>query len=335
MARKLSRILLGVNDPPKKSLKRDVPKETPKEVSEEVPEQNSKEVSKETSKESVPKKPAKKSILDDANAFIMDMEKVMKKPRAVGKDDKLKVGVDLGTSNIVIAVLDENNKPVAGELFSANVVRDGIVVEYLNAVTILRKLKGKLEGTLNRELLYAATAIPPGISTGNTKVIQNVVEAAEFQVSNVVDEPTAASEVLKIKNGAVVDVGGGTTGISILQDGEVVYSADEPTGGHHLSLVVAGALQMDYEAAEKYKVDMKNYNRVFTLVRPVVEKMADIVVQHIKGFNVNEIYLVGGTCCLKDIEKVFEKYTGIKTIKPHDPLLVTPMGIAMNDTKFS
>ena len=138
MARKLSRILLGVNDPPKKSSKQDVPKETPKEVSEEAPKQDSKG-------KSVPKKPAKKSILDDANAFIMDMEKVMKRPRAVGKDDKLKVGVDLGTSNIVVAVLDENNKPVAGELFSANVVRDGIVVEYLNAVTILRKLKGKLE----------------------------------------------------------------------------------------------------------------------------------------------------------------------------------------------
>ena len=36
MARKLSRILLGVNDPPKKSSKQDVPKETPKEVSEEA-----------------------------------------------------------------------------------------------------------------------------------------------------------------------------------------------------------------------------------------------------------------------------------------------------------
>lgn len=69
-----------------------MPKETPKEVSEETPKEVSKEAPKQDSKEkSVPKKPAKKSILDDANAFIIDMEKVMKKPRAVGKDDKLKV----------------------------------------------------------------------------------------------------------------------------------------------------------------------------------------------------------------------------------------------------
>lgn len=278
------------------------------------------------------KKPLK-NTLETANSFIMEMEKSFKNPNKIDKNQDLKVGVDLGTSNIVITVLDKDNKPVAGELYSANVVRDGIVVEYLNAVNILRNLKEKLEGTLKRKLEYAATAIPPGISSGNTKVIANVVEAADFMVTNIIDEPTAASNVLKINEGAVVDVGGGTTGISILKDGKVVYSADEPTGGHHLSLVVSGALQMDYEKAEKYKIDEKNYNTVFPLVRPVIEKMADIVKKNVKGYDVNTIYLVGGTCCLKNIESIFEKYIGIKTIKPYNPLLVTPMGIAMNDIK--
>ena len=55
------------------------------------------------------------------------------------------------------------------------------------------------------------------------------------------DESTAANEVLKMKNGAVVDIGGGTTGISVLKDGKVVYIADEPTGGTHFSLVISGA----------------------------------------------------------------------------------------------
>jgi ethanolamine utilization protein EutJ len=245
----------------------------------------------------------------------------------------LKVGVDLGTSNIVITVLDRENRPVAGQLYSASVVRDGIVVEYLKAVDILRNLKEKLESSLGRKLECAATAIPPGISDGNTKVISNVVEAADFKVTNIIDEPTAASNVLKIDEGAVVDVGGGTTGISILKNGKVVHCADEPTGGHHLSLVIAGALQMDYEKAEKYKVEEENYNRVFPLVRPVIEKMAEIVLRNIKGHDVNTIYLVGGTCCLKNIENIFEKYTHIKTIKPYNPLLVTPMGIAMNDVE--
>lgn len=272
-------------------------------------------------------------ILNKANMFIKQMEDTILSPKKIDENEELKVGVDLGTSNIVITVLDKNNVPIAGEVYPASVVKDGIVVEYLKAVTIVRELKSKLEKTLNRTLDYAATAIPPGISAGNVKVIQNVVEAADFNVTNVIDEPTAAAEVLKIKDGAVVDVGGGTTGISILKNGEVVYSADEPTGGHHLSLVVSGGLDIEYEEAEKYKVAPDNYNTVFPLVRPVIEKMADIVAKHVKGYDVETIYLVGGTCCLKDIEKVVEKYTGIKTIKPYNPLLVTPIGIAMNSVR--
>lgn len=272
-------------------------------------------------------------ILNKANMFIKQMEDTISNPNQIGENEELKVGVDLGTSNIVITVLDKNNVPVAGEVYPASVVKDGIVVEYLKAVTIVRELKGKLEKTLNRTLESAATAIPPGISKGNVKVIQNVVEAADFSVTNVIDEPTAASEVLQIQDGAVVDVGGGTTGISILKNGEVVYSADEPTGGHHLSLVVSGSLGIEYEEAEKFKVNPDNYNTVFPLVRPVIEKMADIVLRHVQGYDVETIYLVGGTCCLKDIEQVFQKYTGIKTIKPYNPLLVTPIGIAMNSVR--
>jgi ethanolamine utilization protein EutJ len=40
--------------------------------------------------------------------------------------------------------------------------------------------------------------------------------------------------------------------------------------------------------------------------------------------------LVGGICCLKNIEKVVEKYEWIKTIKPYNSLLVTSMGIAIS-----
>lgn len=281
----------------------------------------------------VPENINTEDILNKANMFVKQMEDTIENPNTIGEKEEIKVGVDLGTCNIVITVLDKNNVPVAGEVYPASVVKDGIVVDYLKAVTIVKELKNKLEKTLNRTLDYAATAIPPGISKGNIKIIQNVVEAADFSVTNVIDEPTAASEVLTIKDGAVVDVGGGTTGISILKDGEVVYTADEPTGGHHLSLVVAGSLGMEYEEAEKFKVNPNNYKTVFPLVRPVIEKMANIILQHIKGYDVETIYLVGGTCCLKDIEKVVEKYTNIKTIKPYNPLLVTPIGIAMSSAK--
>ena len=91
-------------------------------------------------------------------------------------------------------------------------------------------LKEELEEKLGTELLYAAAAIPPGVSEGSVKSIGYVLEGAGFEVTNIVDEPTAAAAVLKITDGAVVDVGGGTTGISILKDGKVIYTDDEATG---------------------------------------------------------------------------------------------------------
>lgn len=245
----------------------------------------------------------------------------------------LKTGVDLGTANIVISVVDNKNNPVAGATFPSSVVKDGIVVDFVGAINILRKLKGQLEGILGRELVEAATAIPPGIIDGNAKCIANVVESAGFEVINIVDEPTAAANVINIKDGAVVDVGGGTTGISILKDGEVIFTADEATGGTHMTLVLAGYYGISIEEAEKIKKDEKKSREIFPIIKPVVEKMASIVKRYIENYDVNEIYVVGGASSMEEFNDVFQKEIGLKTIKFNEPLLVTPLGIAMSCNK--
>ncbi|MDP2843810.1 MAG: ethanolamine utilization protein EutJ, partial [Acetobacterium sp.] len=132
------------------------------------------------------------------NDAILEFVELIREKKANAYTGELKVGVDLGTANIVIAVVDENNRPIAGATQGASVVRDGIVVDYLGASQIVRKLKGEVEGILGIDLTYAkaATAIPPGILAGNTKIISNVVDSADFIVTNVVDEPTAAATVL-------------------------------------------------------------------------------------------------------------------------------------------
>ena len=147
--------------------------------------------------------------------------------------------------------------------YPSTVVRDGIVVDFMGASRAVRNMKAKLEDLMGVEFYEAATAVPPGIISGNVKVISNVVESVGLDVINVVDEPTAAASVLGITNGAVVDVGGGTTGISILKDGEVIFTADEPTGGTHMTLVLAGSLGCSFEEAERIKKDPKQEMLVF------------------------------------------------------------------------
>ncbi|MGL4607704.1 MAG: ethanolamine utilization protein EutJ [Eubacteriaceae bacterium] len=268
------------------------------------------------------------------NDAILEFSELIRKKKANKYSGDLKVGVDLGTANIVVAVVDENNRPIAGATQGASVVRDGIVVDYIGASQIVRKLKSEVEEILGIDLTYAkaATAIPPGILAGNTKIISNVVDSADFVVTNVVDEPTAAASVLGIQDGAVVDVGGGTTGISILKNGEVIFTADEATGGTHMSLVLAGFHHISFEEAEKLK-KTEPQRKVFPIIKPVVQKMASIVNRFIGDYDVDEIYVVGGACVFDDFQKVFEDEIGIKTIKPVEPLLVTPLGIAFNCQK--
>lgn len=265
------------------------------------------------------------------NDTILEFNELIRSRRANPHQGNLKVGVDLGTANIVVAVVDENNRPIAGATQGAHVVRDGIVVDYMGAVNIVRKLKAEVEQIIGVDLAYAnaATAIPPGIMDGNTKIIANVVDSAEFTVTNVVDEPTAAATVLGIENGAVVDVGGGTTGISILKKGKVIFTADEATGGTHMSLVIAGANHISFDEAEEMKKH-EDQRKIFPVIKPVVEKMASIVHRFIQGYDVDTIYVVGGACVFDKFEQVFEKEIGIKTVKPVEPLLVTPLGIAFN-----
>lgn len=268
--------------------------------------------------------------LSRPNELLLEFSRLVESGRFNPWEGKLKTGVDLGTANIVLSVVDENNQPVAGASYPSTVVRDGIVVDYMGAVQAVRQLRQQLEDLLKVKLERAACAIPPGILEGNVKAISNVVEAADFEVTNVVDEPTAAASVLGIRSGAVVDVGGGTTGISILKDGKVIFTGDEPTGGTHMTLVLAGFHGCDIPEAEAIKKDPRRERDVFPVVRPVVEKMADIVRRYIQGYDVDSIYVVGGACCFTDFAPLFERCVGVPVEKPAAPLLVTPLGIAMN-----
>lgn len=274
----------------------------------------------------------KELTFEYCDKLVHDFEEVINKP-IIEKSSIYYTGVDLGTACVVLAVLDENYKPVAGAYRYADVVRDGMVVDYIGAVKIVRELKEEIEEKLGTELLYAAAAIPPGTDALDSGAIKNVVQAAGFELTSILDEPTAANRVLKIENGAVVDIGGGTTGISILKDGEVVYVVDEPTGGTHFSLVISGAYGMSFAEADKYKRDNKRHKELLPVLKPVVEKVSSIINNHIKGHDVKEISLVGGTCCLTGIEEIIQKQTGIYTHKPQNPMFVTPLGIALSCTK--
>jgi ethanolamine utilization protein EutJ len=268
--------------------------------------------------------------MDNGNKLIQRFEETIANPVRPAPGSTLYTGVDLGTAYIVLAVVDDHGNPVAGAMRFAQVVRDGLVVEYLRAVEIVREMKSELEARLGTELTAAATAYPPGTGRADARAINYVAQAAGFDVLSSTDEPTAANAVLNISNGAVVDIGGGTTGIAVFRDGEVVYIADEPTGGTQFSLVIAGALKIPFEEAEALKIDPSQEDRLQPLIRPVMEKVSTIIRTHVGEYPVSTLYLVGGTSCNKYIDAIIAQQTGLTVVKPSNPFLVTPLGIALH-----
>ncbi len=235
------------------------------------------------------------------------------------------VGVDLGTANIVVTVTDEYGEPLSAFMEWAEVVRDGVVVDYIGAVDIVKRLVQQAAEKLQIEITSAITSFPPGTEP---RISRNVVENAGLHVEAIIDEPSSVARLLNIKSGAVVDIGGGTTGLSVVKEGQIVYTADEPTGGHHVTLTIAGNQRISFEEAEQLK-RQQNVNGLAAVVEPVFQKMADIIRHHLERFKVQTIYLSGGTCLFPGIVDIFHKEMPDRQwVLPYQPLFLTPLAIA-------
>ncbi|WP_041278111.1 ethanolamine utilization protein EutJ [Desulfotalea psychrophila] len=255
--------------------------------------------------------------LDRAAAMINDTE-------AVEVEGPIHVGIDLGTADVVLMAIDAEGEPVAVFLEWAEVVRDGVVVDYVGAIDIVRRFIKQAEERLGCEITQASTSFPPGT---DARLSINILESVGLEVTYVEDEPSCVAHLLDLNKAAIVDIGGGTTGTAVVRNSQVVFSDDEPTGGKHLSLTIAGYYDISIEEAEQRKRKAAEFN-ILSIVRPTLERVTDIVADHIRGQEVETILLSGGTCCLPGVVGVFEKELKLPIQLPTQPLMLTPFSIA-------
>jgi ethanolamine utilization protein EutJ len=195
-------------------------------------------------------------------------------------------------------------------------------------VAAVKTLRAAATQALGAEILSAATAFPPGVPSAEAKACHYVLENAEITCRALVDEVSAAQALLKIHNGAIVDVGGGSTGVGIVTDGRIVALDDEPGGGHHLDLILAGALGIPIEEAERRK--RESAEDCSMILRPGLERIGSSILRQIAGRPVSALHLVGGAVRVANAATIVWRFTGIPTTAyPHSEL-VTPFGIAMS-----
>jgi ethanolamine utilization protein EutJ len=239
----------------------------------------------------------------------------------------VRVGVDLGTATTVVVVLDSDGRPVWVDARPSHALRDGIVVDFHAAASVVRELRESAERDLGRTLGTAGCAAPPGVPMADAMACVYVCETAGFDDVTLTDEVTAAQRVIGVTDGVVVDVGGGSTGVGVIRHGRLIFLDDRPCGGHHIDLVLAGGLGISVAAAERLK--REDPVMALPVVVPTVERIAESVRLMTRDADDLPVHLVGGGLMIPGAAAVVGRYLG-RTVReyPH-ALLVTPLGIAV------
>ena len=232
---------------------------------------------------------------------------------------------------------------------------------------------GNLEGHKAKEIScdLIATFLPDDVVDG----LYKAVEAAGLEVVNLTLEPIAAiqvaiPEMYRMLNIALVDVGAGTSDISITRDGSIIAYGMIPLAGDALTEIIAQNCLVDFVTAEMIKrscgenetveyQDIMGLTQTITrhqieeITRPVLENMTKQVSDKIKELNggksVSAVFVVGGggrlngyTGLLADelgIQKervairgqeVMQKIEFVDENAKKDSLMVTPIGICLS-----
>lgn len=190
------------------------------------------------------------------------------------------------------------------------------------------------------------------IITGQITASNNILRCVErtgLRVSNMTLEPIASalsvlSEEEKEAGVALVDIGGGTTDITIFQDGIVRHTAVIPFGGNVITRDIKDGCTVMIQQAEKLKVRFGSAlanevfdNRIISIpglrgrdhkeiseknlariIQARVEEILDYVVWEIRrsGYErklIAGIVLTGGGALLRNMDKLTELHTGMNT----------------------
>lgn len=93
------------------------------------------------------------------------------------------------------------------------------------------------------------------------------------------------------------------------------------------SLTLAGNRRISLEEAEQYK--RGHGEEIWPAVKPVYEKMADIVARHIEGQGITDLWLAGGSCMQPGVAELFcKQFPALQVHLPQHSLFMTPLAIA-------
>lgn len=243
------------------------------------------------------------------------------------------------------------------------------VMRYYQNDYPITNLEGHKCSKIRTELI--ATFLPEEVVDG----LYAAVERAGLHVENLTLEPIAAINIaiperFRLLNIALVDVGAGTSDISITKDGSIIAYGMIPAAGDELTECIAKHYLVDFQEADRMKCESTEQEEVefqdimglpmtvkssdiAEVVRENVQSITKQVAEKIIELNgdksVSAVFVVGGggkitgfTECLAEYlgvakervalrgSEVLREVTFLRQDLEIDSLLVTPIGICMN-----
>lgn len=286
----------------------------------------------------------------------MDLDK----ERNVTKEDMSNL-ISLGIEQAFAEFQDNNDTDMHFYCVGYSVVR-----YYLNGLWMGQPEHHKAK-TIGADII--ATFLPDDVVDG----LYSAVELAGLRVANLTLEPIAAIRVaipekFRLLNIAMIDVGAGTSDISITDDGTVVAFGMIPCAGDTLTELLAKTCLIDFGTAEMIKTaatqqdeivyeDIMGMEQTITakeviaICQDEIERMAKLTANTIKelngGTSPSAVFIVGGGGKIKGFNELIAAELGLDPKRvalrgeeimrdidfPEDALkdstIITPIGICL------
>ncbi len=234
---------------------------------------------------------------------------------------------------------------------------------------MISNLEGHKANNIKEELI--ATFLPNEVVDG----LYAAVERTGLYVSNLTLEPIAAINVaipekFRLLNIALVDVGAGTSDISITKDGSIIAYGMIPCAGDEITECIAKYYLTDFNEADRLKCastlnEEVEFNDIMGLpqrvtaddiaavteetIKMITKGVADKIKELNGGKSVSAVFVVGGGGKAKGFTENLAEYLGLQKERVAlrgsevlgnvhfmqddvvvDSLLVTPVGICLN-----
>ena len=243
-----------------------------------------------------------------------------------------------------------------------------VIKYYLNNY-VIGNLEGQKAYNIGADVL--ATFLPEEVVDS----LYAAVEIADLKVANMTLEPIAAIQVAipenyRLLNIALVDVGAGTSDISITKDGSIIGYGMLPKAGDELTETLIKEYLVDFDTAESIKMTGSNkktitykdilgvshkitHDDVYSKLDPVLDDITEQTARRIIELNggkpVAAVFVVGGGGKIQGYTDKLAKHLSLPTERvglrgkevlgdvdihvedvKKDSLLVTPIGICLN-----